>query len=132
MTNDLAWMLKGVCRHEYPDIFFVEAGKSAEEARRVCARCPVLQTCRDWAIATDQKLGIWGGMTRRERIKVANDGKSMILTIQGCPVCRTPFMPKSRNHHYCSGKCRDRAEAARRYTLRHNKTRTKSQTRMTS
>ena len=34
--------------------------------RQMCMRCPVLQTCREWAI-THENYGFWGGMTATER-----------------------------------------------------------------
>ncbi|HEX6946316.1 MAG TPA: WhiB family transcriptional regulator [Acidimicrobiia bacterium] len=36
-------------------------------ARAVCAGCPVAAECLNWALATNQPDGIWGGHTPRER-----------------------------------------------------------------
>lgn len=37
------------------------------EAKAICARCPVCETCLDYAIVTAEQFGIWGGKTERER-----------------------------------------------------------------
>lgn len=40
-----------------------------QKAKAVCAVCPVRRECLAYAIRTDQRSGIWGGMTFRERGK---------------------------------------------------------------
>lgn len=35
--------------------------------REVCNLCPVSQLCLAYAIANDEKYGIWGGLNRKER-----------------------------------------------------------------
>lgn len=39
----------------------------AEEAKFVCAECPVRTACLEFAIATNQPYGIWGGANAAER-----------------------------------------------------------------
>jgi WhiB family redox-sensing transcriptional regulator len=36
-------------------------------ARKVCATCLVREQCLDYALATGDKFGVWGGATARER-----------------------------------------------------------------
>ena len=62
-----AWMEAAACRGLDPDLFFPEQGHSTLEAMEVCAGCPVAEECRDHAIATGEKQGIWGGTTGRQR-----------------------------------------------------------------
>ncbi|MBB5167148.1 WhiB family transcriptional regulator [Mycobacterium sp. AZCC_0083] len=38
-----------------------------ETAKAMCLTCPVLDTCRDWALTNDEDWGVWGGMTPQER-----------------------------------------------------------------
>jgi WhiB family redox-sensing transcriptional regulator len=49
------------------DIFFPASDSEAGAAKAVCAECPVRDQCLEWAIATRQEEGIWGGMTDGER-----------------------------------------------------------------
>jgi WhiB family redox-sensing transcriptional regulator len=66
------WRTRGACRQEDPDLFFPigETGPAllqVEEAKAVCRRCPVMETCLDWAMATGQQFGVWGGTSESER-----------------------------------------------------------------
>ena len=36
-------------------------------AKSICAACPVRQRCLEYAIAADERYGIWGGLTKDER-----------------------------------------------------------------
>lgn len=54
------------------DLFFPvgDLGPAVREvaaAKAVCARCPLVAQCRDWALASAEPEGIWGGMTPAER-----------------------------------------------------------------
>ncbi|GGQ67754.1 MULTISPECIES: WhiB family transcriptional regulator [Streptomyces] len=66
------WREHAACRHEDPDLFF-PIGTSGpallqmEQAKAVCGRCPVREACLDWAMETDQTLGVWGGTGENER-----------------------------------------------------------------
>lgn len=40
-------------------------------ARQICQDCPVLSSCREHALNTDESYGIWGGMTESERRRYA-------------------------------------------------------------
>jgi len=65
-----AWRDEALCRQVDPELFFPETGGSAREAKQVCGRCPVRAACLDWAIAHDQRYGVWGGLTVSERIQL--------------------------------------------------------------
>ena len=75
IETQLDWQEDAACR-EYDNILFFgddqgepEFEKQAREARAkaVCHRCPVAEPCLEFAIETNQKYGIWGGMTDKER-----------------------------------------------------------------
>jgi len=71
MRND-EWMQDAACRGMDVNIFYpgdgeVEDEAVYEEARSICAGCPVQAQCRDYAIATRDWNGMWGGMTELER-----------------------------------------------------------------
>jgi WhiB family redox-sensing transcriptional regulator len=66
------WWQAAACRTADPDIFFpVSAhGPGREDtarAKAVCARCPVRRQCLQFALATHQVHGVWGGTTEEER-----------------------------------------------------------------
>lgn len=66
------WRTKALCRDYDPDLFFPigdtgPAEVQAEQAKAICHRCPVIDTCLAWAYETRQKHGVWGGLTADER-----------------------------------------------------------------
>jgi WhiB family transcriptional regulator, redox-sensing transcriptional regulator len=65
------WRQKAACRGESPELFFPvgNAGpalEQTEQAKAVCARCPVVRQCRDWGRAHEDS-GVWGGEDEYER-----------------------------------------------------------------
>lgn len=61
------WMADGLCQQADPDAWFPEKGQPVEPARSICAGCPVRAECLAYALATDQRFGIWGGLSERAR-----------------------------------------------------------------
>lgn len=66
------WMREAVCTQTDVEAFFPEGGSSAALARRVCLGCPVRSDCLKWAMDTDERYGVLGGMTERERARLRN------------------------------------------------------------
>jgi len=64
------WMADAACIGKPQAWFFPGRGEATSTAKKVCAVCPVLGDCREWAMATNQRHGIWGGMSERERRRV--------------------------------------------------------------
>lgn len=58
------------CAGADPAIFFPEQGGPASQAKALCAICPHRQACLDWALATGQSFGIWGGTSPDERARM--------------------------------------------------------------
>lgn len=55
------------CRGLDTNLFFPERGEDSSIAKRICFTCPVKNPCRDWALANNEKHGIWGGTSEKER-----------------------------------------------------------------
>lgn len=70
------WIADGLCAQTDPEIFHPDKGGSTREAKAVCARCPVLAECRDWAISSGQRFGVWGGLSERERRVLAAEQRT--------------------------------------------------------
>ena len=66
----LAWQERALCAQTDPEAFFPEKGGSPREAKRVCATCEVREECLEYALANDERFGIWGGLSERERRKL--------------------------------------------------------------
>jgi len=62
-----AWQDLALCAQTDPEAFFPEKGGSTREAKRVCRSCEVRQECLEYALEHDERFGIWGGLSERER-----------------------------------------------------------------
>lgn len=65
--DDMEWRRYANCLTADPEAFFPEKGQNAREAKKTCASCLVQSQCLDYALHNDEKYGIWGGMTEKER-----------------------------------------------------------------
>ncbi|MGH8904883.1 MAG: WhiB family transcriptional regulator [Egibacteraceae bacterium] len=67
------WRDRAACLGMDTEWFFpagstgLAALEQAAEAKAICARCPVVEACLDWALATNQDAGVWGAKTEDER-----------------------------------------------------------------
>ena len=68
--NALAWQTDALCAQTDPEAFCPEKGGSTRDAKRVCTTCDVRTECLEYALANDERFGIWGGLSERERRKL--------------------------------------------------------------
>lgn len=61
------WQDDALCAQVGDDFWFPDKGGSTREAKGVCGRCPVRAECLEYALANDERFGVWGGMSERER-----------------------------------------------------------------
>ncbi len=66
----LGWQERALCAQTDPEAFFPEKGGSTREAKKVCTSCEVRSECLDYALENDERFGIWGGLSERERRKL--------------------------------------------------------------
>jgi WhiB family redox-sensing transcriptional regulator len=65
------WRIDAICNQTDPDAFFPDKGESSRAAKRVCAGCPVREACLNYALVHQERFGVWGGLSERERRKLA-------------------------------------------------------------
>jgi WhiB family redox-sensing transcriptional regulator len=85
MDHAWQWQRLGACRGMDSAVFFHPDGernpsraRRTARAKEVCHRCPVLDQCRQFALATREPFGVWGGLAEAER--------RVILERQGVPL----------------------------------------------
>ena len=65
--QELEWQQRALCAQTDPEAFYPEAGGSTREAKKVCLSCDVRTDCLKYALDNDERFGIWGGLSERER-----------------------------------------------------------------
>ena len=77
-TDDYAldvWQARAACRGPHASVFFPppqferkdEKLAREEQAKAICATCPVREPCLAYALRIREPHGIWGGMSEAER-----------------------------------------------------------------
>jgi len=66
----MGWQERALCAQTDPEAFFPEKGGSTREAKKVCVGCEVRAECLEYALENDERFGIWGGLSERERRKL--------------------------------------------------------------
>ena len=66
-AEEQGWQALALCAQTDPEAFFPEKGGSTREAKRVCVDCEVRTECLEYALIHDERFGIWGGLSERER-----------------------------------------------------------------
>ena len=69
---DYEWRDDAICRDTDPELFFPvgttgPALDQIDAAKAVCRACDARDDCLEFALATNQDSGIWGGLTEEER-----------------------------------------------------------------
>jgi WhiB family redox-sensing transcriptional regulator len=82
--DEPGWRDAALCAQTDPESFFPEKGGSTREPKRVCWACEVRAECLEYALDHDEKFGIWGGMSERERRRLKRASAA------------APSVPKSR------------------------------------
>ena len=62
-----SWQEQALCAETDPEAFFPEKGGSTREAKKICTGCEVKAQCLEYALSNDERFGIWGGLSERER-----------------------------------------------------------------
>lgn len=68
--RDTSWMEFAACRGLDPALFYPEQGEEASVPKMVCQTCVVRPACLDHALAENEKHGVWGGASERERRRI--------------------------------------------------------------
>ncbi len=75
LGNVPEWQARALCAQTDPEAFFPEKGGSTRDAKRICARCEVKENCLQYALEHDERFGIWGGLSERERRKIKRQAR---------------------------------------------------------
>lgn len=71
--SDLTWQQSALCAQVGTDFFFPEPGSSVREAKRICQLCDMRAACLEYALQHDERFGVWGGLSEKERLDLRRD-----------------------------------------------------------
>ena len=72
--EEMSWKMSAACDSDTADLFFSNDPSLLKRARAICRTCEVAEECLAHAIRHNERHGIWGGKSRRERLElVASD-----------------------------------------------------------
>jgi WhiB family redox-sensing transcriptional regulator len=95
----LDWRAHAACRGADVELFFNpdrERGgrkrRREAKAKAICATCPVVDSCLDWALRVGEPYGVWGGLSAEQRAVRRNGSGGWPLgpgeTLYGAPASR--------------------------------------------
>ena len=106
MSGRPDWQRQGRCwtgTGALVDLMFPGQGGDTADAKAMCATCPVIDVCREDAIANEDRFGIWGGMSEKQRrIERRRRRKAGTLV--------TVAKPIHHGDHRNANRCRQRPE----------------------
>lgn len=71
------WQDRALCAQTDPEAFFPEKGQSTRDAKKICMACDVRVECLDFALTNDERFGVYGGLSARERRRfVGREGEA--------------------------------------------------------
>ena len=76
-----AWQDRALCAQTDAEVFFPTKGGSTKEAKQICLACPVRAECLEYALEHDERFGLWGGLSERERRRIRR-GESAAAVIE--------------------------------------------------
>jgi WhiB family redox-sensing transcriptional regulator len=110
-TDPESWRDRGLCAQTNPEAFFPNPGESNKAAKKTCLSCEVKNECLAYALEHDERFGIWGGLSERERRKLKRTRPPTLTAHcgtrygydkhrrrgeQACPACRAAAANHSR------------------------------------
>jgi hypothetical protein len=108
------WTEEANCISTDPELFHADGkgDRTLRDARKVCGNCVVREACLEWALETGDQYGTLGGLSPRQRQKLATGQRT-------CQICQIVFQG-APNHRHCGKGCA--AEARRRARQRSGRT----------
>lgn len=70
ILEERPWAVFAACREIDPEIFFPNGREQEARALAVCATCPVVEDCLEYAVDSRERYGVWGGTTEKGRRKL--------------------------------------------------------------
>lgn len=95
---DQPWVDQALCAQTDPELWFPEKGGATHVAKATCAQCFVQAECLDYALTTNERFGVWGGLSERER-RALNPDRTIECAHPRCDQLFTNEQARKRHTH---------------------------------
>lgn len=100
--REARWKLDGLCNEYDADLMWPvgttgPAEAQIQQAKAVCAQCPIAARCLEFANQNHEYYGIWGGLTEEERRELRRVTKTPMLRKAPKKKKPTPYMPDAHS-----------------------------------
>ncbi|MEV6249681.1 WhiB family transcriptional regulator [Streptomyces sp. NPDC051742] len=75
LAPDLSWREDALCAQAGPEFFFPAPGSSTREAKQLCGACEGRVACLEYALRHDERFGVWGGLSEKERVRLKRQSR---------------------------------------------------------
>lgn len=80
-----AWVKDAACSPDNAHRFFPSHGQHSKPAKDICAACPVITQCRNYAInSPDILYGVWGGMSEEDMREERRRAGTRVVKAPSC------------------------------------------------
>lgn len=73
--QELSWQETALCAQAGPEFFFPAPGSSTREAKQLCGACEGRVACLEYALTHDERFGVWGGLSEKERHRLKHGSR---------------------------------------------------------
>jgi WhiB family redox-sensing transcriptional regulator len=106
---------RAICHGADPELFFPlgysgEFTPQIEQAKAICGRCPIRESCLEEAL-TGHLTGIWGGTTDEERRRIRYRRHATADALVPTKPCSTCRQPKPLTDYYPDQRASDGRQA---------------------
>ncbi|MEN8239668.1 MAG: WhiB family transcriptional regulator [Actinomycetota bacterium] len=67
ILDERPWAVFAACKDAKDVSFFPQSKTEERAAAAICAICPVREDCLEHALSTNERFGVWGGTSERQR-----------------------------------------------------------------
>jgi WhiB family redox-sensing transcriptional regulator len=78
-ATDYSWQQRGSCRGVDAELFFPASEEEAIPGKAICEACPVRLACLAFSLERNERFGVWGGLTERERARLSPTARERIV-----------------------------------------------------
>jgi len=76
--EDYSWQTEASCRGVDAELFFPPTEDESGTAKAICETCPVRLACLAFSIERNERFGVWGGLTEKERARLSPAARESI------------------------------------------------------